>query len=161
MAPTRIRHGAVALALVALGAIAGCSDDSTAPTSSRGSVAATISGSTWSASDVQSTWQSGVLGIGGAQISGGNNRQINITGLVSAPTTVQLGLFSGITATYTEAVGGAVKIFVAQSGTLTVTTLTNSGATGSFAFEARQQQSGGGSGTETRSITSGTFDVKF
>lgn len=143
---------------------AGCGgDDATGPGNSKGSMSAKVSSASWSATTVQSTYSSGVLAIGGSQINGSQNKQINIQGLISAPGTYQLGLVSPITANYTEADGPSaaqIKTFSCTSGTLKVDELSATGAKGSFALEMREQGSSG-AGTATRSITEGTFNVTF
>jgi hypothetical protein len=159
-----MKHRIVSVVLVALACIvAGCKDDpaSNTTTTPNGSVSAKVNGSAWAASSVQATWQSNVLSIGGSQLNGSNNHQINIAGLVSQTGTYQLNPFAGLNANYTEAgvsQGGlSSKIFSVTSGTLVVNTLTATGASGTFSFEAKDAQGG----TETRSITEGKFDVKF
>ncbi len=148
-----LRYLSVAIILVA----AGCGEDNpTGGNSSKGSISAKVDGNSWSATDVQAVYTSGVFNIGGAQISGGDNKQINIGGMISAPGTYQLGGFSGITVTYTEGSAANVKIFLTQSGTMKVDQLTSTGAKGTFSFQAKEQQ-----GSGVRSVTEGTFDVKF
>lgn len=135
----------------------GCGgDDNPTNTTANGSVSAKVNGSAWSATTVQATYQSSVLGIGGSQISGAENKQINISGLVAGPGTYQLGLISPINISYTEGSAANVKIFTAKSGTLKVDQISASGAKGSFSVEAQDQAA-----TGTRSITEGAFDVKF
>jgi hypothetical protein len=135
----------------------GCSDDPASGTTANGSVGAKVGGGAWTATNVQSTWASNVLQIGGSEISGGNNRQINLNMMASAPGTYQINPFAGTNATYTEGSGASVKIFSGTTGQIVVTTLSSSGATGTFSFSATESQGG----SETRSITEGTFDVKF
>jgi len=155
------------LATLALAAacmmIIGCGDDpasSNAPTLSNGSMGAKVNGSGWGATSIQTSWQSNVLSLGGSEIAGSGNRQINITAMVSSTGTYQFNPFAGINASYTEGSfsGGVnVKIYQVTSGTLKVDKLTSSGASGTFSFEGKESQNG----TETRSVTEGTFDVKF
>ncbi|MEO5931567.1 MAG: DUF6252 family protein [Candidatus Kapaibacterium sp.] len=141
--------------------IAACGSDpaSSTNTTPNGSISAKVSGASWAATNVQSTWQSNVLSLGGSQIQGSGNQQINITGLISKTGTYQLNPFAGLNASYTEATtsgGVSAKIFSVTSGTLVVGTLSATGASGTFSFEAKESQ-----GTGTRSITEGKFDVKF
>lgn len=161
MDATFMTRGLRGLALAAMLIIAqGCggSDDPASGNNntSKGSVSANVNGAAWSATTVQSTYQGGVLGIGGAQISGAENKQINISGLVSGPGTYQLGLIAPLTVTYAEGSGTSVKTFVARSGSVKVDAISATSAKGSFSFEAQDQQGNG-----TRSVTEGTFDVKF
>ncbi len=141
--------------------VAGCGDDEpTGNSTPNGSVSAKVSGSNWSATNVQAVWTNNVLSIGGSQINGGNNNQINLTAMASGPGTFQVNPFAGVNATYTESTstgGISVKIFSGSSGTITVERISSSGATGTFSFEAAEAQGGSGS----RSITEGKFDVKF
>ncbi|MBS1912379.1 MAG: hypothetical protein JST22_10375 [Bacteroidetes bacterium] len=136
------------------------SDPSPTGTTANGSMSAKVDGSAWGATTIQATWSNGVLGLGGSQISGSENKQITIAGLVSQTGTYQIGLISGITGTYVEGSVGGVKTFSAQSGTLQVDQLSASGAKGSFSIEV-QEQTSGGPGTAKRSVTEGKFDVKF
>ena len=159
-----MKHRIVSMILIALACIGvGCSDDpaSSGTNTPNGSVSAKVNGSAWSASSVQATWQNNVLAIGGAQLNGSDNHQINITGLISKTGTYQLNPFAGLNASYTEAgaSGGSVnaKIFSVTSGTLVVESLSTTGASGTFSFEAKDSQGG----SETRSITDGKFNVKF
>lgn len=159
-----MRHRIVYMILLAVACIAtGCSDDpaSSDNVTANGSVSAKVNGSAWSATTVQATWQSSVLGIGGSQLNGSTNHQINITGLVSQPGTYQLNPFAGLNASYTEAGASAgsisAKVFAVTSGTLVIESLSATGASGTFSFEAKDSQGG----TETRSITDGKFNVKF
>lgn len=155
----------LSLLLVAVISIvcAACGDDATGPGDSKGSMSAKVSSASWSATTVQSTYASGVLAIGGSQINGSQNKQINIQGLISATGTYQLGLISPIQANYTEADGPSaaqIKTFSCTSGTLKVDELTSTGAKGTFSLEMREQGASG-AGTATRSITDGTFNVTF
>jgi len=135
--------------------LAGCSSDDDNGTdgsnNSKGSITAKINGTSWSANNVQATWQNNVLGLGGAQIIGGENQQINIQGMVTAAGTYQLGGFSMIVATFTKGSGSSVQPYTAISGTLKVDQLSSSGAKGTFNFQT----------DGANSITEGSFDVKF
>jgi hypothetical protein len=147
---------ALVLAVVSFLALAGCGDDPASSNTTNGSIGAKVNGSSWSATNIQATWTNNVLGLGGSRIQGADNHQINITGMISAPGTYQLNPFAGLNATYTEGSAANVKIFTVTSGQIVVTELSSSGAKGTFSFNATQNQ-----GSETRSITEGTFDVKF
>lgn len=149
------------LPLLLLVVSTGCSDDPASSDTGNGSMSAKVNGSGWSPTNVQTSYQSGVLSIGGSRINGGDNHQINIAGMVSGPGTYQLGLFSALTVSYSEgtSTGGiSVTIFTATSGTVVIEELDDEGAKGTFSFEARD---GSGQGTQSRSITEGTFDVTF
>lgn len=141
---------------------AGCSDDpASGNDTSKGSMSAKVNGTAWSAGQItQATWQNGVLGIGGTKIDGGNSKQIIITGLVSAPGDYTIGGITGLQGNYSDGSATGVMTFVAQSGTLKVEELSATGAKGTFSFEAKEQTQAG-PGTATRSITEGTFNVKF
>lgn len=146
------------LVVLCSAAFTGCSDDSdddnnnpTNPGNSNGSISAKVNGESWSATTVQGTWTNNVLGLGGAQIQGAENRQINIAGMVASTGTYQLGGFSGITATYSIGSGSSVESHIGMSGTLKVDQLSSSGAKGTFNFSTN----------DGFSITEGSFDVKF
>lgn len=143
--------------------LAGCGDDpASGNDTGKGTMSAKVNGTAWNPSSItQASYQNNVLAIGGAQIDGGNNKQIIITGLVSGPGEYQLGGFTGLQGNYSDGSAASIRTFVAQSGTLKVDELSASGAKGTFSFEAKEQMLGGGAGTETRSITEGKFDVKF
>lgn len=154
---TSTRIGSTIIALLLGLGVAACSDDpASSNVTENGTVSAKVNGESWSATNVQATWTSNVLGIGGAAIAGANNRQINISGLVAAPGTYQLNALGGLIATYTEGSAANVQIFTATAGTLKVDELTSGGAKGSFSFDAANSQGGG-----TRSVTEGTFDITF
>lgn len=141
--------------------LAGCSDDPASSDTGKGTMSAKVNGTAWNPSSItQATHQSNVLAVAGAQINGGNNKQINITGLVAEPGEYTLGGF-GVQATYVDGSAAAVQTFIAKSGTLNVEELSATGAKGTFSFEAQEQMAGGGAGSQTRSITEGKFDVKF
>lgn len=147
--------------LVIAGAVfaAGCSSDSDDnPTDNNGnnnvtgngSMSAKVNNASWSATNVQAVWANNALGLGGARISGSENHQININGMVSATGTYNLSPMSGIIATYAFGSGTSVTTKIATGGELKVTSLSASGAKGTFSFQ-----------TEGYSVTEGSFDVKF
>lgn len=142
--------------LVIAGAVfaAGCSSDSDdsnpTNTTGNGSMSAKVNNAAWSATTVQAVWTSNVLNMGGAQISGSENRQINIGGMIAATGKYSLNPFSGIVATYSFGSGTSVTSKTATSGELNVTSLSSSGAKGTFNFQ-----------TDGYGVTEGTFDVKF
>ena len=121
-----VRMAAICAAAACLALVAGCSDDpasSDAPALANGSMGAKVNGAGWGATSIQASWQSNVLSLGGSEIAGSGNRQINITAMISATGTYQFNPFAGINASYTEGSfsGGVnVKIFAVQSGTLTM-----------------------------------------
>lgn len=142
----------------------GCSDDPASgnTNTSHGSMSAKVDGTAWDADNVtQATWANGVLGFGGAQINGGNNKQIIITGLVAEPGEYAIGGITGLQGNYSDGSGSSIRTFTATSGTLVVQELSESGAKGTFSFEAKEQNIGGSSGNETRSITNGSFNITF
>ena len=144
--------------------LAGCSDDPASgnTNTSHGAMTAKVDGTAWDADNVtQATWENGVLGFGGAQINGGNNKQIIITGLVAEPGNYAIGGITGLQGNFSDGSGTSIRTFVATSGTLVVEELSESGAKGTFSFQAKEQNIGGSSGNETRSITDGTFDITF
>jgi len=133
-----------------------CSDNGTGP-SGNGTVTAKIDGASWEATaEVQATYISFVLSIGGLDSQA---RQI----VLSIPNVSTTGTFSFSGA---QAAVGVVT-FGAQSwstaiagggGTVTISTLSGSHAVGVFNFTAPASTGGA---TGTKNITSGTFDVRY
>jgi len=133
-----------------------CSDNGAGP-NGNGTVTAKIDGASWEATaEVQATYISFVLSIGGLDSQA---RQI----VISIPNVEVTGTFSFAGA---QAAVGVVT-FGAQSwstaiagggGTVTISTLSGSHAVGVFNFTAPASTGGA---TGTKSVTSGTFDVRY
>lgn len=156
-----MRHRITAFAtLVLLGTIACSSSDSpTDPEETGGTFTATVDGQTWTGQiDALASYYNGfVLSLLGAD----GNTEIGLVVQTSDPDITLPGtvdLTDGSTGAQVEE-GGVVWYAGAQggSGTLTVTELTESRATGSFSFVAAMPNDS----EDTRSVTNGTFDVRF
>jgi hypothetical protein len=66
-----------------------------------------------------------------------------------------VAIISGVTATYAEGSLAGADAWVGQSGSITIDELTDTGASGSFSFQARNNSG------DTVSVTDGSFDVTF
>ncbi len=155
---TLIRPAAL-FALAAL-LVAGCgSDDNTGPGGGAG-MAATIGGQSWNASFlVQGSRASNIL-----QLTGSDNVHqifISIPGVTSTGT-FTLGQGNQGLAQVIHIQGGMatwVSSLVGGTGTVTVSTFTETGASGTFSFSGIAAASTPATGT--RPVTNGTFNVTF
>lgn len=147
--------------LVALGLLsilaAGCSSDD-GPTdpggsSSGGAMSARIDGANWTAQSVTASYLGGVLSVSGTD----GTSTINLSAAVQAtgPQDLAAGSANG-----NVVIGSSTWYAVGQggSGTMTVTSLSASGAAGTFAFTGGPLPGGA---TGTRTITEGTFSVQY
>lgn len=142
------------LLIATLGASAcSSSDDPTGPGDSSGTISATIDGVAWSA-DALGMNNGFVFGLEGTANGIRLAFSIDLT-RNTVPGTVDLE--SGSTGAEIRE-GTETWYAVGGSGTMTVQTLTDSRATGTFQMVAGPI---GGSGTGTRTIVNGTFDVTF
>ncbi|MEM8601012.1 MAG: DUF6252 family protein [Bacteroidota bacterium] len=158
---------ALLLAFVAL-PLAGCdsSDDDDGggdsidcPNAASGTFTAQAGGTSFDAVCIQANFDSGVFFIAGIVNlgdGGASQRQINISVPSASVGQRQLGLISGITVTYADVSPSGQDVFLAMSGTLNITTLSDSGASGTFSFEGANQTM-----SSTISVTNGSFDVTF
>lgn len=122
-----------------------------------GTMTATVAGASFAATCVTGSFTSGVLTVGGnlGASQGGSQEQITIA-LPGATAGGSVSLGFGPTATYAKIVGtDASQTYVATSGTVRVTAVSASGATGTFSFTGRTN------GGQTISVASGTFDIAF
>ena len=141
-------------AIVALG----CGDDATTNATGNAGMSAKVDGNSWSPGTINAQNASGNLILGGTEISGANNRQINISVPgATAGNTYQIGGTIGLTFNYIEGSMGSVNIFSATSGSVTVSEFSSTGAKGTFSVTA----AGTNGATGTRTINDGSFDVKF
>lgn len=155
-------------ALAALLLVA-CGDSGTGPIGggSGGTITATVDGSSFTpaATDVDASYAGGAFAFGASQTSGSTTRtmQVNLIGVTApgtytlSPTTpgniAVLTITTGLTpSTWTTALSPG-------SGTIQVTTLTATRATGTFSFTG--QFSPGTAATGQKSVTAGQFDVSF
>ena len=162
-----MRHALALLAAISLVACGGDSGTGPNPNGSGGTITATVDGSTWAPPStlVQAAYGNNTFALGGT-VTGTPNRQINITvSGVSGPGTFDLGpanpaalalltfsTGSSSVSTWTTALSPA-------TGSITFSTLTATGAQGSFQFTG--QATPGTSATGQKSVTSGSFNVTF
>jgi hypothetical protein len=156
---------------VSLLTFAACSGSSTAvtdPTKTgganvtplHGTMTASIDGSAWTAIAITTaTYSNGVLAIGGAD---GSNpiRSIGLGLVTAGPGTFAIGALPGAAnALVSIGIGPTwTANVIGGSGTITLTALSSTGATGSFSFTA-VAAAGGATGTHT--VTSGAFNITF
>lgn len=136
-------------------------DDGTGPetTLPNGSISARIDGSTWNATlAVAANSSNGILAFSGTN---GTVTMAIAVGIISGPGTFQIGPVGAISnALITESNGRSwhASQFVGN-GTVTITSVSATGAAGKFSFTAPAVGSSGANGS--RVVTDGTFDVKF
>lgn len=134
------------------------------PPGGAGSFTAKIDGQSWAATAsvlfAGSHLASGAYTFGGTDMSSGANRAISITLLnVPGPGTYPLGTGAGVAGgigIVADNGGGWATPLDGRSGTITLTTLTDSRATGTVSFVALAN-AGGAAGTRT--VTNGSFDI--
>jgi hypothetical protein len=147
----------VLLVICAIVAV-GCGDDATTNATGNAGMSAKVDGNAWSPGTITAHNASGTLVIGGTEISGANNRQINISVPgATAGNSYQIGGTIGLTFNYIEGSMASVNIFSATSGTVTISEFSSSGAKGSFSVTA----AGTNGATGTRTINEGSFNVTF
>jgi hypothetical protein len=158
----RVSYGRIGRVMgFVLVAACGSGDDGTDPlaTLPQGSVSARIDGSSWSANSALTASYSGTfLAFSGVDAS--------LTGIaiaigpISAPGTFAIGPSQPTNAVLTMA-GGLTwhARTTSGSGSVTVTSLTATGATGTFSFTAPSVGTTGATGTKV--VTNGAFDVTF
>ena len=178
--PVPLLRAAAHTALLASVLILAACDSTGGPSGSAGtcvsgSMTATADGQAFAAECVTFTLDDGVLGLGGLTNPDGDDgpsqRQITLvaqgasTGAASAPV--------GFIGTYTDGTLDGAQFSgtstTSLSGTLTLETLTDSRAAGTFTFsgsefELSASAGGQGSGTPTGrtvSVTGGTFDIRL
>ena len=151
----RASNCAVVMLLAACG-----SNDATGPvTLPQGSMSARIDGSTWTASTaLTATYGNGILAAAGVDAS---LRTIGFGVVATAPGTFTVGPTGTANGSLTEGSGGTIWQAVANlgNGTITITSLTPTGASGSFSFTLVANAASGATGSRT--ITNGSFDLRF
>jgi hypothetical protein len=145
--------------LVALFVLAGCGKSPTAPILENGSMSAKIEGSFWAASDaILATFEGGVLSVSGQD----ETRNITFALVASAPGTYNVsGGSTGLNLSLVELATGKTwqSFFGSGTGSVTITTLSATGTSGTFRFFAPSSFLGGATGN--RNVTEGKFDVTF
>jgi hypothetical protein len=147
-------------AVLLLFMVAGCNSDNgvTDPDGNleQGSMSARIDGSSWSATAaISATYNGGILAAAGSD----GVRTIGFAVLASGPGTFTIAATQNINALLSQA-GSSVgwhAVGTIGSGTLTLNTLTATGASGTFSFV----MSATDGSSSTRTITNGAFNVKF
>jgi len=122
-------------------------------------MSARIDGSNWTASAaLAATLTNGILAVAGVD---GSLRTIGFAVTATAPGTVTIGPTSAASGTLTEGSAGPTWQAVANlgSGTITITSLTATTASGSFSFNLVANAASGATGSKI--ITNGSFDLRF
>lgn len=149
------------LLCLALLSATGCgTDGEISGFSGSGTMSATVAGSAWTASEfVQASRSGNVLSISGSD----GELQLQLT----VPNVTITGVFNfgagnpGVAQLIETASGSATwtSALVGGTGTLTLTTFTNERAAGTFNFSGIAAD--GTPAMGTRTVTNGTFDVRF
>ena len=161
----------ISLILIAVILVAGCSIGSNKSysqnpaatgsfTTGQGTISAKIDGSAWTSVSavVTAKYTNGALSISGADSSSA----IAFAVQASKPGTYKMGKLTDASANAILAKGSSVwqaTPLVRGSGTLTITTLTSTGASGTFSFTADAMPDSDAKGTEV--VTDGVFTVTF
>lgn len=142
--------GAIALLLAA-----GCGGDSPTDLIPTGNMAATVDGGAWSAAHVEAVRSGGTVAVSGADVA------LIAVGFAfpdQGPGTYDIGPGEGSVANVTEGGNSWSANTFQGSGTITVASLTADAVAGTFAFTADFSV---GTGSGTRTVTNGTFNVSF
>ena len=155
---TLLRNRLVLLSLAILAAA--CKDDPAGPDNGgnlpNGSMSARIDGSNWRATAaITANYQQGIFAAAG---SDGTNT-IGFAVATTAPGTFTIGATANVNAllTVTGSTIGWQAVGTTGSGTLTISSLSATGASGTFSFVLAPV---GGAGA-TKTVTNGTFSVTF
>jgi hypothetical protein len=156
-------------ALLLAATLVACGGDSTGPentlpTPNNGSMTMRVDGASWTAASISPLVTAGtppIISIGASGIIAATGAQAAL-GFAWADTgvgTYTIGQALGFNATLSISVASFTASGPLGSGTLTVTTRTADRVAGTFAFSL--VPSTGSSGTGTRSVTNGAFDIRF
>jgi hypothetical protein len=152
------RTASVALATLL---VIGCGDDNgTGPGGDDNTMTATVAGAAWDGSlAIQASRAGNVFALGGT--NGTYQIQLTVPNVTAAGTYNFGPGNAGIAQVIQVTAGFAAwtSALVGGTGTLTLTTLTTEGASGTFSFSGIA--SPGTPATGTRAVTNGTFDVTF
>lgn len=147
--------GLAGLALAAV--MVGCGSDPAGPGLANGSFSAKIDGSAFRATvAIAATYSGGVLAVAG---SDGQGRTIGFAGQVAAPGTFTVGPTSPTNFSLVTGSAGWQAAITLGSGSLTVTSISATGAKGTFQFTAGPLAGTGATGNKV--VTEGEFDVTF
>ena len=120
-------------------------------------ITATVDGNAWSAIQVAAINNGGVVAISGSDAS---LLAISFAFAGTTPGTFTIGASSVANANVIDNLSGLWSANGEQgSGTITVTTLTSTAASGTFSYSAPRQTAT--TGPETRVVTNGVFSVTF
>lgn len=123
---------------------------------SRGTFTAVIDGNTFVATEVIASIQSGILGLSG--LSAGRAMELQIAGPATVgPSPAAVGRLVEFPSLRSWATGGSNG----GSATLTISTLSANGASGTFSFSAPPSAGVTTGATGTRTVTNGVFSVTF
>lgn len=147
--------GLAGLILAAM--LVGCGSDSTGPALANGSLSAKIDGSTFNANAaIAATYSGGILAIAGTDTQG---RTIGLGGQVTAAGTFTAGATSPTNFSVVAGSAGWQAALTLGSGSFTVTSISTTGAKGTFQFTAGPLAGTGATGNKV--VTEGAFDVTF
>lgn len=146
------------LALLAFAFVMACGDDGGDPPVGAGRMTASIDGTAFSGTLAVQATRSGTLLSISAVGSSSRQLSLNLTG-VTATGTIAIGAGSTSMGQYSSGTQTWVSSLAGGSGSVVLTTLTTTHATGTFSFTAIPSTSTGATGN--KSVTSGTFDVTF
>jgi hypothetical protein len=154
----------LALALLLTPALAGCdsgSDDDNGGNSggdNSGGISATVDGAAFSPDSVNPTFDGGVLQVTGIR---GTADQLTIAVPNASQGTFNISQTSQVMIMYREGTtayqANGVTALGGASGTVTISSLSESGASGTFSGTLLDAATGGG----TITVTDGSFDVTF
>ena len=120
---------------------------------------ASIDGTQWDAANATAT-KFTIAGLSTVNIAGAtaaaDAMTISFGGLVSTGTYTLAGGAPLLSLSYTPGAQLGLQAFIAQSGTVTITTIDDDKIKGTFSFEGKRFQD-----NATTSVTSGSFDVEF
>jgi hypothetical protein len=140
--------------------LAACGSDGSGPDElEQGSMSARIDGSNWSATAALSAvYSGGLLTAAGLDAS---LRTIGFSVGATAPGTFVVGLTGTAAGTLTEGSGGPTWQAVANlgEGTITITSISQTAAAGTFSFTLVATAGSGATGTRT--VTNGSFNLRF
>lgn len=149
-------------------AVAACSEDGTGPNGDGNSLDATVAGEAGfnpPEASVAGTYVNNNLTIQGSHTSGGKTVtiQINLAGITTEDEYLLnqnvAGRFGQVSVLENSALSLWTTAVAPGSGSVDITTLTSTRAAGTFEFTA--QASPGTPATNTKAVTSGSFDIEF
>ncbi len=155
----RSRKGILGLLLIAAAACAGGDDGGMGPGTNlpQGSLSARIDGTNWAASTALiAAWNGNIITISGTD---GATQTLGFATVATGPGTFAIGGPAGANALLAiGSTGASWNAAVSRgSGSITISTLSATGATGTFSFVLAPNTGS----TTSKTVTEGRFDVKF